>query len=143
MTSSPSPRTELQLSLLVQGGSLRSPRAARPPAGPALLSPPRSSPADARAALKVCSRLMSENGYVADRAVGSMALRNHSDASLEDHGPNLVSTGQVHRLPDALQANEAMLTGAKAVPDLSRPTDVQITQYRAYRHRVRQTLYFS
>ncbi|MFF9221341.1 hypothetical protein [Streptomyces viridosporus] len=32
-------------------GSLRSPRTARPPAGPALQSPPRSSPAGARAAL--------------------------------------------------------------------------------------------
>ncbi len=48
--SSPSRQPELQLSLLVQGGSLRSPRAARPPAGPALLSPPRSSPAGARTA---------------------------------------------------------------------------------------------
>lgn len=50
MTSSPGGPTELQLSLRVQGGSLRSPRAARSPAGPALLSPPRSSPAGARAA---------------------------------------------------------------------------------------------
>lgn len=40
----------LQVSLLHQGGLLRSPRAARPPAGPALLSPPRSRPAGARAA---------------------------------------------------------------------------------------------
>lgn len=48
---------ELQLSLLVQGGSLRSPRAARAPAGPALLSPPRSSPAGARAARTAISHL--------------------------------------------------------------------------------------
>jgi hypothetical protein len=56
--------TELQLSLLVQGGSLRSPRAARPPAGPALQSPPRSSPAAARAALLSINRMMSEMGFV-------------------------------------------------------------------------------
>ncbi|TQJ53946.1 hypothetical protein FBY34_1692 [Streptomyces sp. SLBN-115] len=46
----PARPTELQLSLLVQGGSLRSPRAARPPAGPALLTPSSSSPAGGRAA---------------------------------------------------------------------------------------------
>lgn len=85
--TSPSRPTELQLSLLVQGGSLRSPRAARPPAGPALLSPPRSSPAGARAVLKACSRLIPEKGYVVAGAVGSTALRSHFGASLEDHGP--------------------------------------------------------
>nr|WP_254646017.1 integrase core domain-containing protein [Streptomyces samsunensis] len=42
-----------------QGGSLRSPRAARPPAGPALLSPPRSSPAGARTARTAISDLPS------------------------------------------------------------------------------------
>ncbi|MFF1742131.1 UTRA domain-containing protein [Streptomyces mirabilis] len=46
----------LGLSLLLQAGSLRSPRAARPPAGPALLSPPRSSPTSARAARTAISR---------------------------------------------------------------------------------------
>ena len=60
--TAPSRPTELQLSLLVQGGSLRSPRAARPPAGPALLSPPRSSPAGARAALRACSHLSQRTG---------------------------------------------------------------------------------
>ena len=82
--------SELQLSLPHQGGSLRSPRAARPPAEPALLSPPRSSPAGARAALKACSRLMRKKSYVVAGAVGSTALRSHFGASLEDHGPNVV-----------------------------------------------------
>lgn len=67
---SPTRPTELQLSLLVQGGSLRSPRAARPPAGPALLSPPRSSPADGRAALTALRRLLPEKDYVVAAVVG-------------------------------------------------------------------------
>lgn len=74
----------------VQGGSLRSPRAARPPAGPALLSPPRSSPAGVRAALMAVSRLMPEKGYVVVGAASSTALGSHFCASLENHGPNVV-----------------------------------------------------
>ncbi|MFD5661382.1 5-formyltetrahydrofolate cyclo-ligase [Streptomyces hirsutus] len=66
----------------IQGGSLRSPRAARPPAGPALLSPPRSSPAGTRAARTAISRLTSEKGYVVAGAVGSTALRTFSVARL-------------------------------------------------------------
>jgi hypothetical protein len=88
--SRPSRPTELQLSLRVQGGSLRSPRAARPPAGPALLSPPRFSPAGARAARMAISHLTPDKGYVVAGAVGSTALRSHFGASLEDHGPNVV-----------------------------------------------------
>lgn len=53
-------QSAVELSLLDQGGSLRSPRAARPPAGPALLSPPRSSPAAVRAAHTAISRLTLE-----------------------------------------------------------------------------------
>ncbi len=84
------PSRGIRLSLLHQGGSLRSPRAARPPAGPALMSPPRSSPAGARAALTAISRLMPDKRYVVAGAVGSTALRSHFGASLEDHGPNVV-----------------------------------------------------
>ena len=75
-------QSAVELSLLDQGGSLRSPRAARPPARPALQSPPRSSPAAARAALKAISRLMSEKGYAVAGAVGSTALGSHFGASL-------------------------------------------------------------
>jgi hypothetical protein len=89
-TSRPTRPAELQLSLLDQGGSLHSPRAARPPAGPALLSPPRSSPAGVRAAHSAISRLRSEKRYVVAGAVGSAILGSHFGASLEDHGPNVV-----------------------------------------------------
>ncbi|WFB88864.1 GntR family transcriptional regulator [Streptomyces sp. B146] len=64
----------LRLSLRHQGGSFRSPRAARPPAGPALLPSSRSSPAGARAARTEISYLRPEKGYVVAGAVGSTAL---------------------------------------------------------------------
>jgi hypothetical protein len=60
--STPRPRKRRPCQPQRQGGSLRSPRAARPPAGPALLSPPRSIPAGARAAFMAISRLISEKG---------------------------------------------------------------------------------
>lgn len=101
--TSPTAQTDLQLSLLV-GGSLRSPRAARPPAGPALLPPSRSSPAGVRAALKACSRLTPSRGYLVAEAVGSAALRSNFGASLEDQAPMLCTTGRIHYLPDAPQA---------------------------------------
>lgn len=53
-------------------------------------------------------------------AVGSTALGSHFGASLEDHGPNVVLYGQVHRLPDAPEAYGAMITRAKAAPAQSR-----------------------
>ncbi|GAA2507424.1 hypothetical protein GCM10023100_41980 [Actinocorallia cavernae] len=46
-----------------QGGSLRSPRATRPPAGPTLLPSSRSSPASVRAARTAIRRLLSEKEY--------------------------------------------------------------------------------
>lgn len=101
------PTTELQPSSRVQGGSLRSPRAARPPAGPALLSPPRSNPAGARAARTAISRLMPEKGYVVAGAVGSTALGSHFCASLEDHGPNVV----LHRAGPQTARRAASLRG--------------------------------
>jgi hypothetical protein len=57
-------------------------------------------------------------------AVGSTALGSHFGASLEDHGPNVVLYGQVHRLPDAPEAYGAMITRAKAAPAQSRSTDL-------------------
>lgn len=55
-------------------------------------------------------------------AVGSAALGSHFGASLEDHSPNVVLTGQVHRLPDAPEAYGAMITRAKAAPAQSHST---------------------
>ncbi|MGW4144826.1 hypothetical protein ACWELV_50540, partial [Streptomyces mirabilis] len=49
---------------------------------------------------------------------------SHFGASLEDHGPNVVLTGQVHRLPDAPEAYGAMITRAKAAPPQSRYADL-------------------
>lgn len=114
----------VELSLLHQGGSLRSPRAARPPAGPALLSPPRSSPAGARAALKACSRLMPEKGYVVAGAVGSAALRSHFGASLEDHGPNVVlyrAGPQTARRAGSLRGHDHSRQSSSSPKPLRRP----------------------
>lgn len=63
---------------------------------------------------------MPENGYIVAEAAGYTALRSHFGASLEDHGPNVVLSGQVHRLPDTPEAYGAMITRAKAAPPQSR-----------------------
>lgn len=55
-----------------------------------------------RAAQRVRARV--ENGKHADGPVGSETLGSHHGASLEDHGPNVVLYGQVHRLPDSPEA---------------------------------------
>ena len=123
--SSPNAPTELQLSLLVQGGSLRSPRAARPPAGPALLSPPRSSPAGARTALAAISHLMPEKGCVAAGAVGSTALGSHFGASLEDHGPNVVlyrAGPQTARRAGSLRGHDHSRQSSSSPKPLPRPS---------------------
>ncbi len=120
----PTRPTELQPSLQVQGGSLRSPRAARPPAGPALLSPPRSSPAGARAARRAISRLRSEKGYVAAGAVGSTALGSHFGASLEDHGPNVVlyrAGPQTARRAGSLRGRDHSRQSSSSPKPLRRP----------------------
>jgi hypothetical protein len=87
------PRDPLSYNFLywVQGGSLRSPHAARPPAGPALLPPSRSSPAGVRAALTAISHLMTEKGHVVAEAVGSKALRGH-DHSRQSRSTDLFAT---------------------------------------------------
>ncbi|MFJ9572083.1 MazG-like family protein [Streptomyces bacillaris] len=69
----------VELSLLHQGGSLRSPRAPRLTAG--------------RAA--GASTVVGKKPAVAG-AVGSTALGSHFGASLYDHGPNVVLYRQVH-----------------------------------------------
>lgn len=66
---SPTRPTELQLSLLVQGGSLRSPRGPAPGRACAPVSA-RSSPADGRAALTALRRLLPEKDYVVAAVVG-------------------------------------------------------------------------
>jgi hypothetical protein len=57
-------------------------------------------------------------------AAGSTALGSHFGASLQDHGPNVVLYGQVHRLPDSPSAYGAMITRPKAAPAQSRSTDL-------------------
>ncbi|GAA2489798.1 hypothetical protein GCM10023100_44960 [Actinocorallia cavernae] len=86
-------------------------RAARPPAGPALLSPPRSSPAGARAAL------------YSDQPLEAATLAR----ALKITAPTSYFTGQVHRLPDAPEAYGAVITRAKAAPAQSRSADLTAT----------------
>ncbi|CAL2056829.1 hypothetical protein GPN2_10673 [Streptomyces murinus] len=127
-TSSPARQSELQLSLRVQGGLLRSPRAARPPAGLALLSPPGPAPLQPsrRHALRTAiSRVTPEKGCLVAGAVGSTALRSHFARASKIKGPTSCFTGQVHRLPDAPQAYEAMITRMQRHPKAASPTYVR------------------
>src|SRR5690606_8605611 len=112
------------LSLLVQGGSLRSPRAAWAPAGPALLPPSRSSPAGAHAALRAVSHLMPEKRYVVAGAAGSTALRSHFGASLEDHGPSVVlcrAGSQTARRAGSLRGHDHSRQSSATLKPLRRP----------------------
>ncbi|MDQ0991631.1 hypothetical protein QFZ74_002859 [Streptomyces sp. V3I7] len=117
--SRPTRPTELQLSLRGQGGSLRSPRAARPP-GRACA--PVSAPLQpGRRPCRALSNepLTSEKGYVAAGAVSSTALRSHFGASLEDHGPNVVlyrAGPQIARRAASLRGHEHSRQSSSADP---------------------------
>lgn len=116
-------QTELQLSLLVQGGSLRSLRAARPSAGSALLSSPvpaRPTPVPRPQQSATCRQRRGtlRLGRSAPRLYGATLARASQIMT-----PASCFTGQVHRLPDAPEAYGLMITRAKATPPkATRPT---------------------
>ena len=98
-----------ETSLPHQGGSLRSPRAA----GPALLSPPRSSPSGTRAAHTAVSHLRPEKRCVAAKTVISTLVATLAQTS-KITAPTSRLIGQVYELPDAPEAYGAMITRTEA-----------------------------
>jgi hypothetical protein len=112
-TSPPTPRTELQLSLLVQGCSPPLPAPARP------VPVPRTE----RSAAWRPRRGTSWPRQSATRLYEATFLARASKIM----APTSCFTGQVHRLPDAPKAYGAMITRAKAAPPQSRSADFVAT----------------
>nr|WP_232546277.1 GntR family transcriptional regulator [Streptomyces antimycoticus] len=96
------PTGELSKSVFTYSRRLAPLTARRPAlAGPAPLSPPRSTPTGVHAARTATSRPALEKGILVAGTVGSTAFGSRFGASLEDHGPNVVPSRPVRRLPDA------------------------------------------
>ncbi|GAA2457340.1 hypothetical protein GCM10010405_46770 [Streptomyces macrosporus] len=123
VNTSPTGRLSNNLLYGFKAARCRSPRAARLPAGPALLSPPRSGPASA-------GRAATASTLVADRApswlgpVGSDGFRQPPWGEPRRSGPTSGTCGQARSQPDPRASVRAPISRPKAAPAQSRSTNL-------------------